>query len=526
MTHTNHPTSLARAETPPATNPAGTLPPSPAQTGPVPHLSQYFGTWAMHEVQFKAALAQVQRLDLAAHIAEHRAVRTQASDADRSRGYKIDPAGGTAVIELVGTLTKYGSSLVAGPALVDVRHSFRAALNDMDVRSILFLADSPGGTVAGTGDLADDIYRARGRKPIVTFIEDLGASGLYWIASQTDSIYASASAHVGSIGVFAVLDELLGELKGKGYSGALDLEGLARVNVVRRGAFKGAGVLGTPITPEQMAEFQRTVDADYELFTAAVARGRGWDASRATGVADGRIHVAQAALTLGLIDEISTFDAVVTGLATGGSAPADRTVRAVASDARGAAAGPEEEIAMSKPTTQAADPPPPDDETKPDEKKKAEDETKPDDPEPGTPPATDPPPAKKPDEEAASVAALEAALPNASAGFLLSCVKGGLTVSQARVMHQQAAADEPRKAPGTKGIGNAPQSATAGGDDAVDVPEFIARSRALAEKESISLDQARRRVAQSHPELYADYRDAKRSSPDQAGARRKRWQQR
>jgi ClpP class serine protease len=65
---------------------------------------------------------------------------------------------------------------------------FARLMADPEVESILMEVDSPGGTIGGTGELANMIYEARGRKPIVAYVPSMAASGGYWIASAADSI--------------------------------------------------------------------------------------------------------------------------------------------------------------------------------------------------------------------------------------------------------------------------------------------------------------------------------------------------
>ena len=72
-----------------------------------------------------------------------------------------------------------------------------------DVKAIEFFVDSPGGSVAGVQELADQIYAID--KPTTAAISDLSASAAYWLASQADSVEANASALVGSIGVYSAV---------------------------------------------------------------------------------------------------------------------------------------------------------------------------------------------------------------------------------------------------------------------------------------------------------------------------------
>ncbi|MCX6876388.1 MAG: S49 family peptidase [Verrucomicrobia bacterium] len=86
-----------------------------------------------------------------------------------------------------------------------------------DIKAVFLDIDSPGGTVAGTPELAATVTSINERKPVYAFSSGLMASAAYWVASQARAIYATPSAQVGSIGVVqAVIDD----------TAALDAEGI------------------------------------------------------------------------------------------------------------------------------------------------------------------------------------------------------------------------------------------------------------------------------------------------------------
>jgi signal peptide peptidase SppA len=255
-------------------------------------LSQYCGVWAIDESAFAAQLAAVRSLDLAAHVAAN-AGRNVASAS-------VSKAGGVAVIDISGTLTKRGSSMSDAGSLVRLRQAVRAAAADPEVSAILLRIDSPGGTIAGTSDLGDEIASAKAQKPVYAYGEDLVASAAYWLASQADKLYVNAqTAQIGSIGTyFAVHD----------YSRAAANAGIEAV-VIRSHPLKGAGAMpGDPITEEQRAVWQEMVDGIQGHFNAAVMRGRGLTKEQVAAVATGRVFSASEAKKAGLIDGIKSFD--------------------------------------------------------------------------------------------------------------------------------------------------------------------------------------------------------------------------
>lgn len=266
----------------------------------VAHLDQYFGLWAVDETRFLSMFERINAMDLRAHI-EQRQIEPEAA-------ISVNPnrIGAIAVIDIQGTMTKHGSSLSEGGSTIRIRREIRVAAADGDVAGILLRIDSPGGTVAGTADLAADVFAARKVKPVFAFIEDFGASAAYWVASQATKVFANdRTAFIGSIGTFFGLYD---------FSKAFENEGIKPVPIMA-GKFKGTGFPGTEITPEQQAMIQSLVEKIQVEFNAGIQRGRGMNRKQVEQLADGRIHVAPDALEFELIDGIQSFDATIKQLA-------------------------------------------------------------------------------------------------------------------------------------------------------------------------------------------------------------------
>lgn len=288
----------------------------------VGHLADYFGPWAMEPVRLQAAAQYAGRLDLAAHVREQLRRESAASDpapgvAAGSPGsaptgfvrvasgydYSLGPDG-VAVVELVGTMMKGESSLGQSTSTVMLRRTLRAAMADDRVRGAILHIDSPGGTVAGTHDLAADVRAFAAVKPITAYIDGLGASAAYWVASQATQVAAGPDALVGSIGTYATVVDSAAAAEKDGF----------KVHVIKAGQFKGAGTPGAPVTDEQLAEFQRIVDGLNTMFLEGVSAGRRMALSRVAELADGRVHKAGDALKLGLIDQVASLDIVMADL--------------------------------------------------------------------------------------------------------------------------------------------------------------------------------------------------------------------
>lgn len=267
--------------------------------------AQLFGAWAIEPERFGRLVGSASKMGLDRIMASHEASLAAARDQQRQR---FQVAGdGVAVIEVSGPLTKHASSFQAmfgGTATLDIRRAVRAALADPDVKSILLRIDSPGGIVDGTADLVDDIRDAASQKATWAYIEDLGASAGYWIAAATDRIVANRTAMVGSIGVFAVLEDT---------SGAAELAGV-KVHVVRTGPHKGAGVDGAPISEDDISDVQRVIDSTFRVFSRDVSSSRELAGEKLDAVTTGQVWIADEARKLGLVDAIDTLASTITKL--------------------------------------------------------------------------------------------------------------------------------------------------------------------------------------------------------------------
>ena len=215
-------------------------------------------------------------------------------------------APGVAVIPVVGPITQRGGGLFeaffGGTSTERIGAKLSQALSDPGVGSIVLDVDSPGGTVNGVAELADSIYQARGRKPIVAVSNTLMASAAYWIGASADEVIASPSSQTGSIGVYALhVDQ----------SRAWEAAGLT-ATLISAGKYKTEANEFAPLSDEARAAVQGQVDAYYEMFVNAVARGRGKAAVTVrNGFGEGRVLTAQAAVDAHLADRVGTLGEAV-----------------------------------------------------------------------------------------------------------------------------------------------------------------------------------------------------------------------
>lgn len=271
--------------------------------GAVPHLSQWFGWWHYEPQRAAAMYDQLRKVDVAAHVRSWKQGPWEEDDDDdrKSPPSRYAVNGGIAVIELSGSLMKHASSMDDGTSTVDARRTVRAMTSDNAVKAAIVVVDSPGGTVSGAYDLADDIKALAAAKPTYGYASDMACSAGYLQLAMCRQISANRTALVGCIGTFGVMYD---------YSAMFEQDGVKPI-VISSGGFKGAGVPGTKITDEQVVEWQREIDALNEAFVLAVMDGRKMSRKQAGVLADGRTHVAAAAKTLGLVDRVESLDDLV-----------------------------------------------------------------------------------------------------------------------------------------------------------------------------------------------------------------------
>ena len=220
------------------------------------------------------------------------------------RGYRVNE--GVAVISAMGGLV-HRTRLEADSSLLigynDLAADMEDALAQPEVHAIALVLDSPGGEVSGAFELADRIYAARGRKPIVAVADGMAASAAYLAASAADEVVLTTTSYVGSIGVV---------MRHVDYSRALANEGI-NVSHIFAGEHKVDGNPYQPLPASVREHLQADIEGLYQMFVQAVARHRGMEeqAVRDTRAA---VYRGVAGVAARLADRIGTADAVIADL--------------------------------------------------------------------------------------------------------------------------------------------------------------------------------------------------------------------
>jgi protease IV len=206
--------------------------------------------------------------------------------------------GNVAVIPITGVISMDdgGWSDTVDPAVV--RSFIERAENDERIKAIVIEINTPGGSAVATDEIGQALKATT--KPTVAWVREYGASGGYWIASNTDHIIANRMSITGSIGVTASYIEFAGTLKR--YN--------ATYQQVASGEYKEMGSPWKELTPEEQALLQKKIDLIHEYFVDEVQANRNLSNKTMQQVRTGEIFLGVEALELGLVDELGSYNEV------------------------------------------------------------------------------------------------------------------------------------------------------------------------------------------------------------------------
>lgn len=198
------------------------------------------------------------------------------------------------IIDVEGVVADVEDGIYNSSVVDYILSSLDDAQKDQDVIGVILRMNTPGGTVYDTGLIADKISELQaGEKPVVTIMEDIVASGGYWIAAQTDYIYANPQTITGSIGVLLQTVE---------YDELFKKVGLEEVIITNTaGKNKAPRNLNDPET-EGYKIYKAMLDDTYEEFIKVILAGRKLNRLELEPIADGRVLSAGQAKQYKLID--------------------------------------------------------------------------------------------------------------------------------------------------------------------------------------------------------------------------------
>lgn len=201
-----------------------------------------------------------------------------------------------AIVELEGTIT----------SSEEVVRQLRRFAEDESVTGIVLRVDSPGGGVAASQEIYNEVHRVRDEgKTVVVSMGSIAASGGLYVASAADWIVANPGTLTGSIGVilqFPTAERLFDKI------------GL-RYETVKSGELKDIGNISRDMTDKEADALQNVIDDTYDQFLTAVAEGRGLEKDSLRPVADGRIFTGRQALGYKIVDELGDLQDAINAAA-------------------------------------------------------------------------------------------------------------------------------------------------------------------------------------------------------------------
>lgn len=204
----------------------------------------------------------------------------------------------TALVTLNGVIESKGESnaenLVA---------ALNSAFEEKHVAGIILRINSPGGSPVQAGIINDEIRRLRGKYPdklLYAVIEDMCASGGYYVAAAADVIYVNKASIVGSIGV--LMDSF-------GFTGTMDKAGVER-RLLTAGENKGFLDPFSPQAPQHKAHAQTLLNDIHQQFIDVVKTGRGARLKETPEMFSGLMWTGVQSVKLGLADDFGSVESV------------------------------------------------------------------------------------------------------------------------------------------------------------------------------------------------------------------------
>jgi protease-4 len=216
----------------------------------------------------------------------------------RPDGDKVTLGKHTALVDLKGVIGIEGKAS-ADKMILALNQAFK----DKNTQGVVLRINSPGGSPVQSGYINDEIRRLRGRYPTIPLyavVQDLCASGGYYVAVAADRIYVDKASLVGSIGVI---------MSGFGFTGTMDKLGVER-RAYTAGENKDFLDPFAPENPKHKEHAQRMLGEIHEQFVKVVKAGRGARLKDTPDIFSGLIWTGEKSVELGLADELGSLDSV------------------------------------------------------------------------------------------------------------------------------------------------------------------------------------------------------------------------
>jgi protease IV len=204
----------------------------------------------------------------------------------------------TALVDITGVIEARGNA-----SADNITSALQSAFKDKNTQGVVLRVNSPGGSPVQAGIIYDEIRRLRGLYPDIPMyavVEDMCASGGYYIASAADRIYVDKASIIGSIGVL---------MDGWGFTGTMEKLGVER-RLLTAGENKAFMDPFSPVNPKHKEFAQHLLDEVHQQFIDVVRKGRGKRLKESPELFSGLMWTGAKSIELGLADGYGSLDSV------------------------------------------------------------------------------------------------------------------------------------------------------------------------------------------------------------------------
>lgn len=204
----------------------------------------------------------------------------------------------TAMVRMTGVISNRGDA-----SAEHVISGLQAAFEDKGTAGVVLLINSPGGSPVQAGIINDEIHRLRGKYPTIPIhavVEDVCASGGYYVAVAAENIYVDKASIIGSIGVL---------MDGFGFTGTMDKLGVER-RLLTAGENKGFLDPFSPQNAQHKAHAQQMLGEIHQQFIGVVREGRGKRLKETSDMFSGLMWSGAKSVDMGLSDGYGTVESV------------------------------------------------------------------------------------------------------------------------------------------------------------------------------------------------------------------------
>ncbi len=211
------------------------------------------------------------------------------------------------IIPINGIITGQSSRklFIEEPSIVDsVKQQLEQARNDNDVKIVILEINSPGGGITASDIIYQEIieFKEETNKKVIVIMQDVAASGAYYISAAADKIMSHPTTVTGSIGVIMPLINIANLVE------KFDIEDTS----IKSGKMKNIGSPLKKMSDEERKVLQDIVNEMYTRFLNIIVDGRKMEIEDVRKLADGRIYTGKQALNNGLVDQLGYIDDAIT----------------------------------------------------------------------------------------------------------------------------------------------------------------------------------------------------------------------